>query len=229
MPLQQQFRSAPGKPRRKIPRWMMFVIAVWIFLITALIVSEIKLRPSIAVAADAVAVRAATDALNGAVTEEMAQTTSYEHILHMEKNAQGDFNVANFDFPAIIEVQRRATSRAEEHLRQLEHETFRLPLLQTVGGSLLSAVGPTIPVRIYLVGSTHSSIQAESKSVGINQTVHMLYLDLSAQVHVVAPLVSQPTQIHTRVLLAYVIFNGKVPNTFMGQVPVWPGVQGETK
>lgn len=221
---QSNFRPVPVKPRRAPSRWVYIFISLCVLCATALGVTEVKLRPAIAVAAEAVATRAATDALNQAVTEEMAQNTSYGHILHVEKNRQGDLAVADFDFPAVIQIQTQATSRAESLLRDLGHETFRLPLLQTVGGSLFSAVGPTIPVRAYLVGSAHSSVQADVKSVGINQTVHMLYLELTAQVHVVAPLVTKPIQIHSRVLLAYVIFNGKVPNAFVGQGPGWPGV-----
>jgi sporulation protein YunB len=217
----QQFRSTSTKPHKRMSRWVYVVTCIWIFAAATLILAEVKLRPSISAAAQAVATRAATDALATAVTEEMARETSYSRILHVEKDATGTFNEANFDFPAVIQVQTLAVARANDHLRQLGHESFRIPLLQSVGGALFSSVGPTLPVRTYLVGSAHSSIQAEVKSVGINQTVHMLYLDLTAQVNVVAPLISKPTQVHSRVMLAYVIFNGKVPNTFFGQPPTW--------
>jgi hypothetical protein len=55
--------------------------------------------------------------------------------------------------------------------------------------------------------------------------VHILYLQLNAEVQVVAPLVAQPVSVQSRVPLAYVVFNGQVPNTYYGgwsQSPTLP-------
>jgi sporulation protein YunB len=224
----QSVRSSPTQGRRspRRPHWsyaiLLSILACALLMLYAL---NVKIRPAIAAGAKAVATRAANAALNKAVTEELARSAAAENIVHYNMNRTGDLKVADFDFAYVTKVQSAATQLAENYLADLSDETLRFPIAQTFGGAVFSTLGPAIPVRVNLVGSAHSSVSVESKSVGINQTVHILYLQLNAEVQVVAPLVAQPVSVQSRVPLAYVVFNGQVPNTFYGgwsQSPALP-------
>jgi sporulation protein YunB len=223
----QPLRSSPAHkirhPRR--PHWSTaMLLSVLACVLLVLYTINAKIRPSIEAGAKAVATRAASAALNKAVTEELAKSAAAKNMIHYNMNRTGDWKEADFDFAYVTKVQSAATDLAEHYLTDLSDETLRLPISQTFGGALFSNLGPAIPVRVNLIGSAHSSVTVESKSVGINQTVHILYLQLHADVQVVAPLVAQPVSVQSRVPLAYVVFNGQVPNTFYGGQAPYPPI-----
>lgn len=175
---------------------------------------EVKVRPVVAATARAVATRAATEALNEALSEEVAALADSRRIVHIEKDGRGDIEVAEVDFAAVTALQSAATAHAQEELHKLEHETFPMPIGEVLYGPLFSSIGPRVPVRFTLLGTAHSSIVTQSRTVGINQTVHVIYLDLTAQVNVLTPFTATPTTVTSKMPIAYVVFSGEIPHTY---------------
>jgi len=173
-----------------------------------------QFRPPIEVAAKAVALRAATIALNEALSEEISHDADYEKIVHIDRMPDGSIEAARFDFSSITKLQAAATSRAQAELSRLEKTTLQLPIGSVIGGSLFGAIGPRLPVRLYVVGTAKSSITTEVKTEGINQTVHILYLDISADVTVIAPFTTAPLTVDARTPIAYIVFEGQVPKIY---------------
>lgn len=203
----------------------------WTILIIALLLgaflaaAEFTVRPVLSSAARAVAYRAAVDSLNQAVTAELVENADFNRIVHVDRTEHGALRVAHFDFAAVTKLQAAATEHADQALDKLEGETYHVPLTQVVGSSVFSAVGPSLPVHMRLYGSAHSSTVVETKTVGINQTVHVLYLDLNASIYVFAPFLTEPVAVKTRVPIAYVIVAGEVPGTVVnggGYSPTTP-------
>jgi sporulation protein YunB len=216
---QRRFRSTPtapngvkGRPGVGAP-WLL-ILAVLILLSATLYILNAQVRPVVAAGAKAVGLRAARTAMNRAIAEELTSDAAVRDIVHMDKVNRGDMKTAVFDFAAAAHVQASVTTLAERYLSELEHETLKLPLAQALGGALFSSVGPSIPVRVSMVGSAHASVHVETKTVGINQTVHVLMLDLEADVQVIAPTVVAPAAVQEKVPLAYVMYSGDVPNSY---------------
>ncbi|MBX5435983.1 MAG: sporulation protein YunB [Alicyclobacillaceae bacterium] len=216
-----RFRPLAAQPIRLRRRWLAGAAAI---AAGGLLVhwGEARLQPQLAASAQALAVRAATEALNGAVTEVVAANVDSHRIIHVERTDNGDFEVAHVDFVAVTRLQSAATRRADEALHSLADETQRLPLGQALGGSLFAGLGPALPVRMSLVGSAHSSVTADVRSAGINQTVHIVYLHLTAQVNVIAPLIRRPVVVESTTPIAYVVLAGEVPQ-------LYPPLSGHTR
>ncbi|KPV42260.1 sporulation protein YunB [Alicyclobacillus ferrooxydans] len=217
--------QTPSGPRR---RYLGIKISGGIFAVVLLLVILIdtRVRPSIAAIADTVARRAATEAMNDALQSAISHSPDTGKMLHVATDREGNVRMTSFDFHAVSILQAEVTKESEETLGALSRETFPLPIGQTLGGALLSPFSPELPVRIHLVGSAHSSIHMEVKSIGINQSVHALYLNVDAEVQAVAPLVTKPVEVQTSVPLAYVVLNGEIPSTYVakgdGALPVLP-------
>lgn len=176
---------------------------------------DVKVRPVMTVAARAIATRVATDALNEAVTAQIAHDADYSRIVEIDTGPDGHLQVARFNFASVTELQVAATHRAQVNLQALSADSLPLPLGQILAGPIVGRAGPQLSMHLYLVGSAHSSVTTDVKSVGVNQTVHILYLDLTAQVNVVAPLLSSPVTVQSHIPLAYVVLSGTVPNTYL--------------
>lgn len=224
----QYFQSKPRKhsmklkkpfPRKYVglSKWIIGMMFIASFILSTLYFVDYKLRPSLQLAASALARRVATEALNQALTEELAHTTDESDIVHVETTgSHPELTVARFNLHVITALQSDATKQAELAMHQLSKQTIRLPFGHIFGGSVLSTTQMNVPVHLYLIGNAHSSIYADVKSVGVNQTVHILYLQLSADVNVVAPFVTQTTEVDSRSPIAYIVLAGSVPNTYFG-------------
>jgi len=209
----QSSRSRSRKPLRY--SWLVPVgLAASLFVVLYLLTN--RARPALAAGARALATRAASEALNAAVTEELTQSSEASRILHIDEAPGGTLRMAHFDFASVTRVQSATVAEANVYLDQLAHQTLHLPVVQTLGGALFSSFGPTLPVRVYTLGSVHSSIHLDTQATGINQTVHALYLVVTAEVQVIAPLVAAPVTVRSEVPLAYVVLSGDVPHTYIG-------------
>ncbi len=206
----------------RLPGYWLLTFVVLATLIGALRLMEVKVRPVVLATGQAIAARAATDALNEALTEQLAVEGDMPPLVQVERDRAGDLSVARFNFGAIAQLQSLVTRRANDDLLKLSRETFRLPVGEVVGGSLFGAVGPQLPVRFTLIGHAQGSVHAQAKTIGINQSVHEVDLELTATVRVLTPLTAAPTTVHAVLPVAYIVFGGSVPNTYLYNSPQHP-------
>ncbi|MFD1676929.1 sporulation protein YunB [Alicyclobacillus fodiniaquatilis] len=208
--------------RVSIPRWLLpaaFVCAVLLF---SLYMLDHRLRPSVMTASTAIARRVGAEALNDALTADISAYEDDDKLLTTTTVNGGKMTLTRVNMTALTQLQAIATKHAQASLQTLTNQTIRLPIVQMFSGSLISRSTFTLPVRITVIGSVHSKIDSDVESKGVNQVVHIVYLDLTAQVMVVSPFVTQPITIETKAPVAYVVMAGQVPNAYYGA-----GVSGQ--
>ena len=82
------------------------------------------------------------------------------------------------------------------------------------GFSSLSGISPSVKVAMERAGSIESKIDSEFTSVGINQTLHRIYLNLSCSIGILTPFKTVSKEVSSRVLLTETIIVGTVPSTY---------------
>ncbi|MFB5192081.1 sporulation protein YunB [Alicyclobacillus fastidiosus] len=221
----QRFRSRPSPTRRLRIRRYRIVRASWGLraLIALCIVTlgafflDMKLRPVVTTASAALAHRVGAQALGEALTEEISSFPEDDKLVETSlQKENGGITVTRLNLSLLTTLQGQATARAQSHLEDLSKQTIRLPVMHVLSGSLLSRSTLTIPVKISILGTAHSTIETEVETKGVNQVVHIVYLHLTADVMVLTPFVSSPTVIETRAPIAYLVMNGPVPNAYYG-------------
>ncbi|WP_328702217.1 sporulation protein YunB [Alicyclobacillus suci] len=222
----QRFRSRPSARhrlrlrtyRRMLwPGWLTLgVVCACVFIGLACLL-DMRLRPSVTTASAALAHRVGAQALNEAVTEEISSFPEDDELIETTVNEDhSGMTVTRFNLPLLTKLQAEATTRAQARLEALSRETIRLPMMHLLSGSLLSRTTLTIPVKISLLGTAHSTIETDVETKGVNQVVHVIYLHMTADVMVVTPFVTKPTVIETKAPIAYLVMSGPVPNTYYG-------------
>lgn len=63
-------------------------------------------------------------------------------------------------------------------------------------------------------GSVDSEINSEFTAVGINQTLHRIYLNLSCSISILTPFQTVNKEVSTKVLLTETVIVGEVPSTY---------------
>lgn len=217
-------RTSGRRRRRSFVSFWMFLLALVVFG-QGIQMLDRNLRPAFMAMAMGVARQMATQAINDALTKRMAEDAEYARVLVVDKDKSGRITSAHFNFAEVARIESLTTLRVQHVLTRLEERIVYVPAFQAMGSAVLATVGPSIPIRIVPLGSAQSEVEPEVKTAGINQTVHILYLHIVAQVLVVVPFISQPVTVDTKIPIAYVVFIGNVPTTTIvgGTLPLFPG------
>lgn len=108
------------------------------------------------------------------------------------------------------------TLEAVDSLEQLSLQKLVLPAGIATGSALLSGLGPDIPFRIRVLGTPSVQVEDELTAAGVNQVRHRIWLDISAEIRVLAPFSRETAEVHAAVLLAEGLIVGGVPEAYLG-------------
>ncbi len=206
-------KRRPSRLRRTTVFGLLFLLFSFLFLYEGMQLLDRSLRPPFMALATGIARQLATQAINDALTKRIAEDAEYARLVVLDKDRTGRVTSAHFNFAEVARIESLTTLRVQHVLTRLEARTIYVPALQGMGSAILATFGPAVPVRIVPIGSAQSEVEPVVHTAGINQTVHILYLHITAQVSVVVPFITQPVQVQTRIPIAYVIFVGSVPQT----------------
>jgi sporulation protein YunB len=198
------------------------VFAALVILVGGFILFESDLRPTIKTIAEAEARWVATDAVNRAIRDKIANV-DYNQLIMVQKDNQGQIVLMQPNIVRINQLASDITLSIQSALQGLVNEQFSIPVGQVLGSQLLANYGPRVKVSIYPIGTVRTSVFDKFEAAGINQTRHRIYLDIETQVQVVVPLVSSDVTVSTRVPITDTVIVGPVPtfyaNFFTGGSP----------
>ena len=84
-----------------------------------------------------------------------------------------------------------------------------------LGSKLLSGYGSKIYLKIASINSVEFEFSSVFKSVGINQTLHSIYIDVLIKVVIEIPLARQEEIIKTSIMINESVLVGKVPEIYL--------------
>jgi len=204
-------------------RWIpLAVFAALVILVGGFILFESDLRPTTKTIAGAEGRWVATDAVNRAIRDKIANV-DYNQLIMVQKDNQGQIVLMQPNIVRINQLASDITLSIQSALQGLVNEQFSIPVGQVLGSQLLANYGPRVKVSIYPIGTVRTSVFDKFEAAGINQTRHRIYLDIETQVQVVVPLVSSDVTVSTQVPITDTVIVGPVPtfyaNFFTGGSP----------
>jgi sporulation protein YunB len=149
------------------------------------------------------------------VSEVMSETTEYESIVQITKDAGGKIQMLHADAQRINALTRGIVQRVQEHIREVGESGAEVPIGSLTGIPLFSGRGPAIHVKFIPVGSISCRYRSDFSAAGINQTLHKINADIVAQVDVVMPGGNRSVTVTTEVLIFESILIGEVPDTYL--------------
>lgn len=152
------------------------------------------------------------------VNEEVAkviQTYTYEDIVEVEKDVNGKIATIQARFTQINDIVSQITENIQERIDQSDTQKVYINLGKVSGVSFLSCIGPTFEIEMERAGDINSKVKSEFESVGINQTLHRINLELECKMSILTPFGSVAEEMTTTVILAETVIVGEVPTTFL--------------
>lgn len=199
------------KRRRYVPR-KFYVLLFLMGLLAMFFFIDRSLQPTLFTIARVKAIHLATEIMNKTVMENLAkQQIEYKDIVQVHKDSQGRIVLMQADTIKINRLSNEITLKVQESLRNLDDESIDIPMGQLLGIHLLAALGPEFNVRMIPLGTIRVDIVDKFEGAGINQTRHLIWLDLNSEFQIAIPLYKEVFKVNTKVPLAQDIIVGDVP------------------
>lgn len=153
-------------------------------------------------------------ALNVAVSNVINTTVNYDNIMTINYNQSGDINYITANQYMINTISREIIKDANESIKIIDEDYMQIPLGTLSGIALFNGRGTRIKLSASPVGIISSSFDSQFINVGINNTLHKIYLTINARVEMNLPIKRQTIDVKQQVLLCESVIVGKVPNVY---------------
>ncbi len=183
----------------------------------------------------------ATFLINDAISKKVVEELTTENLFLLTKNDNGEIVSIDFNSVIVNKILSLTTNTVEISLRYVEQGRFEelelsdtllvqyedsfkkgnfyeVPLGVVFNNSLLSNLGPKVPVKINLVGNIISGVETKVTNYGINNAMIEVYVHLQVNLQVILPFLSDTIQIDTLVPIAMKLIQGNVPEYYAGNL-----------
>ncbi len=213
-PEQANWSGTSSKPRK----WRVFFGRLILLLLVAIMIFAIidwRLRPTLHQLATAKARVLATEAVTSAIALEIAEGIRWEDLYALRPDSAGKVVLVQPNTGEIDRLTSKVTLRVQEYLSKISDTKIRIPLGQILGTHVLANVGPRITISITPIGTVTTKILSDFEQAGINQIRHKIYLEVTAHMQVIVPMVMATDDIVAQVPITEVLIMGDVPETYI--------------
>jgi len=152
--------------------------------------------------------------LNLAVSNVINTSLNYDSLINISYAPTGEISMISANQYAINTIMREIVKNAMHLMENLGKECLQIPIGTFSGISILSGRGPKINVQTMPISVVCSNFNTNFQSVGINNTLHQLYLDVFAKVRIILPLKDCIINSKQSILISEGVIVGKVPNVY---------------
>lgn len=156
-----------------------------------------------------------TKAVNNAVLSSLETNVKYEDLMDVQKNSDGEIIYMSANTYKINLINKEITTQTQKKLENALKNGVAIPFLAFSGINIISGYGANVYYKAVTVAGVTCDFISDFQSVGINSTLHSLYLDVKSEVFVKMPLVSQIKTCSTKVLVSEAVLVGKVPEIYL--------------
>ncbi len=192
-----------------------FFITFALIVFILFIIIEKNISPTLLAIAEARARLIATEAINEAIKNKVANNISYKDMITIHKNVNGEVTLIQINAMEVNRIESETALYISQTLRKITMGGIAIPLGQVTGSQILANFGPKIKVSIIPVGTVEVDISEAFEEAGINQTQHKIFLAIKTWVKIVVPMVSSNVQVATHIPIAETIIVGNVPDVIL--------------
>lgn len=156
----------------------------------------------------------ATEGINKAIIK-FSDNTLYNKIINIEKNTSGDIVLIETNSNSVNSLSSRISLETKEIINNRLNDGIEIPFFAFTGIKSLSGYGKNIKYKALEVINVESSFENCFESVGINQTLHSVFLNVYTKIKVFMPLKNTIVETCSNVLLCETVVIGKIPDVYL--------------
>lgn len=139
---------------------------------------------------------------------------NYDDLVDIQRDADGNISYISAKIIPINELVAKITKNIQESIDSSPSTLVNLNLGTVTGFSGLAKISPKIAIKVEQAGNIETKINSKFEAMGINQTIHRIYLDLKCTIGILTPLESISEDVHLDVLLTETVIVGEVPTNY---------------
>lgn len=207
-----------GDPRKGISRRKIFFFVLVLFAFLSLqsfIFVEKNLRPPLMNVAKIRVKQIATQAINTAISERIAQKTDSQKLIDWRTDNNGKVTGFMLNYSENMKITSQTIDVVQRIFQHMEDVPERIPLGEAVNSAILSSFGPRVPIKLVPAGAVKVDLETRKQDAGINMLLVEVYIHIVAEVSIIIPFDTQPELVETEVPISYVLVVGDVPTYYL--------------
>lgn len=205
-----RFPNSKGDIRKRRMKKIALILAIGIIIMISIIYS---INPVINRLCIDLSRSRATLISNEKATEVMSNYT-YDDMMTIYRDTNNNIKMIKSNVITINEIISDIAIKIQEDIEKNSTSKINIRIGSLTGSKLLSGIGPSIPIKLSTSGSVTTKVRSEFESVGINQTIHRIYLDITCNVNILTPYNVIEDSISNEVVLIENVIVGVVPETY---------------
>lgn len=157
----------------------------------------------------------ATRAMNSSISDVVMNSIIYDDLVNIVSDEFGNISMIQANSLEINNLSRDLAQTCESRIEEFGDNGITIPVGTFTGIPLFVGRGPRIRVKMTPVGSVVCKFISNFETAGINQTVHKIYVNISASIGVVLPLNSRNFTAEQQVLISESVIIGQVPEVYL--------------
>lgn len=157
----------------------------------------------------------ALSSINRAVLTSLSDEIKYSDLIKIEKNNDGEIVLMSSDAVKINSISRAVCENTEKILTEKLKEGIPVPIFAFTGIKLASGYGPAVQYDAITVVGVNSDFSGEFTSVGINQTLHSLYITVTCTVDIEFLYKKRSFDCSSGILISEAVLVGNVPEVYL--------------
>ncbi|WNQ12539.1 sporulation protein YunB [Paenibacillus aurantius] len=210
-------RRWKSRPRSKSIKRNIFITLVILLLVSlqSFIYIEKNLKPPLMNLAKIRLKQLATQSINSAITDHIAQGTQFDKLIEWRTDNAGKTAGFMLNYAEHVKITADTVNRVNSTLANLKAMPEHIPLGQAMNSAILASFGPDIPIRLVPAGAAKVDLNTRSQNVGINMVLVEVYIRIIAEVTIIIPFDAEPEIVETELPISYVLVVGDTPMYYM--------------
>ncbi|MBW7456367.1 sporulation protein YunB [Paenibacillus sepulcri] len=200
-----------GKPRSRRRLWLLIMLIVFLFIFQLFIFVERNLQGPLMTVAKVRVKQVATQAINKAITDQVASQGDVEKLIEWKTNNSGKISGFMLNYAEHMRITSQTADRVQGMLNEIKHIPEKIPVGQALGSAIIASYGPRVPVKFEPAGAVKVDLETRQQDAGINMILVEVYMRIVAEVSIIIPFDTQPELVETEIPISYLLVVGDVP------------------
>lgn len=217
-----------SRPKRFLNLLGLKLIALTLIAAGLFFIADLSFRPIVETVNAYQCHAAVSKIINDAVLAEIERDgIDYSALVTLSTNNDGEVVSIESNVMNINRLKTEVADRVEREIERLEAVNIEIPIGTLLGVQLLHGKGFNVGMSVKPLGYATTSIISEFTEAGINQTLHRILIEISADVDAVIPGVSTRVPISTTIVAAETVIVGRVPDAYTHVITESEDLAGE--
>ncbi len=201
--------------KRKKKKRRIIIIAVLLipilFAVFFVFISTPMIKKYCSAKVEAVTMKAINNSIISVFTEEV----SYTDFVTVVYNEQNKITAINAKTAKINLLARQIASVTEKSVESLGEDGIDVPFGAFSGIDMFSGYGIPVNFRFIPVSAVNCDFVSDFKSVGVNQTLHKIYMNIYVDLQIVLPANIDKIRVSSQILVSENVLIGDIPQTYL--------------